>query len=169
VPGLTAAAIAVDAHDRVWASDTGGGGLVRLSAGARRRVLVCPSTSAVSLAVGGARLFADETVLGPDSDEPCGPAAISLRHVALVRAFGGVRLHFRLAEPAFVRVSILRPRLAVHEIGRFMPAGRRHISIDSVTNHQGELKLLREGVRVRVHAEIGLRISRTVTRTLRPF
>ena len=49
-----------------------------------------------------------------------------------------------------------------------MPAGRRHISIDSVTNHQGELQMLREGVRVRVHAEIGLRISRTVTRTLRP-
>ena len=169
VPGLTAAAIAVDADDRLWASDTGGGGLVRLSAGAPRRELVCPATSAVSLASGATRLFADETVLGPDSDEPCGPAAVALRRVTLTRTFrGGVRLGFRLTEPAFVRVSILRPRLAVHEIGRSMPAGRRHISIDSVTNHQGELRMLHEGVRVRVHAEIGLRRSREVTRSLPP-
>ncbi len=169
VPGLTAAAIAVDDHDRVWASDTGGGGLVRLSAGARRRMIVCPATSAVSLAAAGERLFADETVLGPGSDEPCGPAAIALRHVTLTRTrWGGVRLGFRLAEPAFVRVAILRPRLAVHAIGRSVPAGRRHISIDSVTNRAGELRMRREGVRVRVHAEIGLRISRTVSRSLPP-
>ena len=169
VPGLAAAAIAVDDHDRVWASDTGGGGLVRLSAAARRRVTVCPATSAVALAAAGARLFADETVLGPGSDEPCGPAAIALRDVTLTRTpWGGVRLGFRLAEPAFVRVAILRPRLAVHAIGRSVPAGRRHISLDSVTNREGELRMRREGVRVRVHAEIGLRVSRTVTRSLPP-
>jgi hypothetical protein len=168
VHGLTAAAIAVDEHDRLWASATGGG-LLRFSAGGRRREIVCPSTSAVALAAAGERLFADETILGPASAAPCDPARIALRDVTLTRTrFGGVRVGFRLAEPAFVRVRIVRPRLAVHAIGRFMQRGRRHISLDSVTNRAGEERLLHDRVTVRVHAEIGLRRSREITRSLPP-
>jgi hypothetical protein len=168
VRGLTAAAIAVDEHDRLWASATGGG-LVRFGAGGRRREIVCPSTSAVALAAAREHLFADEKILGPGSAAPCEPARIALRDVTLTRTHaGGVRVGFRLAEPAFVRVRIVRPRLAVHAIGRFMQKGRRHISLDSVTNRAGEERLLHDRVTVRVHAEIGLRRSREVTRSLPP-
>jgi hypothetical protein len=168
VRDFTAAAIAVDEHDRLWAAATAGG-LVRFGTGGRRREIVCSSTSAVSLAAAAERLVADEAILGPDSAAPCVAAGISLRDVTLTRTrWGGVRVGFRLAEPAFVRVRIVRPRLAVHQIGRFMQKGRRHISLDSVTNRAGEERLLHDRVTVRVHAESGLRRSREITRSLPP-
>jgi hypothetical protein len=162
-------ALAVDRAGRLWVWDPDRAALVRLSRHGYRWELICDEPSGTGLVAAGDRILAGDTMLGPGSDAPCEPARISLRDVSLTRTrWGSVRVGFRLAEPAFVRVRIVRPRLAVHAIGRFMQKGRRHISLDSVTNRAGEEQLLHDRVTVRVHAEIGLRRSHEFTRSLPP-